>query len=148
MNRFRFRLENVLRLRGIDEEKKKRKFGTAMRNLNREEKELGKMGNSLNGHEEFMEECCQGNVSAKELQNNFNYARALDDRIDDQQNNVDEKKEIVEDKRAELVESTKRKKVLERLKERYREDHKQAAIKEEQNLIDELTSMRHKRFKK
>ncbi len=54
-----------------------------------------------------------------------------------------EKKKVVDSKRSELAESTKRKRILERLKEQYREEHERAAAKEEQSTIDDITSVRY-----
>ena len=143
MNRFRFRLESVLRVREIEEDIKKREFGTVMKNLHREEQELGKLGTSLRDHEQYMESHGEGRVFVRDLQNNFNYARALDGKILFQKKRVKEKKKVVDSKRSELAESTKRKRILERLKERYREEHERAAAKEEQSTIDDITSVRY-----
>ena len=49
---------------------------------------------------------------------------------------------VVDEKRAELIEATKKKKVLDRLKERKLEEHNKAALKEEQALIDDISSQR------
>lgn len=143
MNRFRFRLESVLRVREIEEDKKKREFGAAMQNLHREEQELGRLGTTLLDHERTMESRAKGRVSARDLRNNFNYARALDGKILFQKKRVKDKKKIVDSKRSELAESTKRKRILERLKERFREEYEKEAAKEEQSTIDDITSVRY-----
>jgi flagellar FliJ protein len=143
MNRFRFRLQNVLRLREIEEDKKKREFGEVMRDLNHEQQELGRLDNSLHKHEQFMAEYGMGRISARQLDNNHNYARALDGRILSQKKRVKDKQQNVDGKRSELAESTKRKRVLERLKERYREEHDHKVAREEQATIDDITSVRY-----
>ena len=143
MNRFRFRLASVLRVREIEEDKKKREFGAAMQNLHREEQELGSLGRTLLDHERTMESSAKGQVSVRDLQNNFNYARALDSKILFQKKRVKEKKKVVDGKRSELAESTKRKRILERLKERYHEEYEKEAAKEEQSTIDDITSVRY-----
>jgi flagellar protein FliJ len=143
VNRFRFRLESVLRVREIEEDIKKREFGVVMRRLHREEQELGKLSTSLQDHEQYMESHTEGRVCVRDLQNNFNYARALDGKILFQKKRVKEKKKIVDHKRSELAESTKRKRILERLKERYREEHEREVVKEEQSIVDDITSVRY-----
>ena len=85
MNRFVFRLANLLRLRGVEEDKKKRELGSAMGHFVNEENKLNELGGTLSEHEKLMEEQGLGAVSAKELQNNFNYKRNLDGRIEEQQ---------------------------------------------------------------
>ena len=143
MNRFRFRLANLFRLRGVEEDKKKREFGIALGHLGREENKLKKMDGTLSEHEKHVEEHGQGAVSARELQNNFNYARSLDGRIEEQQKNVKKAEESMISRRADLAEASKHKKILERLKDRDREEYNHAVAKEEQAIIDELTTQRY-----
>ena len=143
MNRFRFRLANVLRLREVDEDKKKREFGAAMGKLGLEKNKLDDLHDSLDDHEKNMENKGKGSVSARQLRNHFNYARSLDTKIEEQQKHVNAVSDVVESKRSELAESSKKKKILEKLKDRDREEHDRAAEKEEQALIDELTTQRY-----
>jgi len=145
VNRFRFRLENLLRLRGVEEEKKKREFGTALGYYNREVLDLKRITGDIDEHERIFEEHGQGKVSAHVLQRNFYFIRALDEKAEKQKRKVKEKEKIMEKKRAELAQSTKRKKIIERLKNRDREEYNRAVIKEEQALIDELTTQRYNR---
>jgi len=78
-----------------EEDIKKREFGTVMRNLHREEQDLGKLRTSLQNHEQYMASHAEGRVCVRDLQNNFNYARALDGKILFQKKRVKEKKKIV-----------------------------------------------------
>ncbi|MCE5249601.1 flagellar export protein FliJ [bacterium] len=143
MNRFRFRLENVLRLRTVEEEKKKREFGIALGRFNLEVLELNRINGEIDSHEKTMEERGQGAVSVSELRRNFNYARALDNKSLKQKKKVKEKEKFKDKKRDELARSTQRKKIIERLKDRDREEYDRAVIKEEQAFIDELTTERY-----
>ena len=54
---------------------------------------------------------------------------------------------VTDEKRAELVEATKKKKVLDRLKERKLEEHTKAELKEEQDYIDDIAAQRFNRDK-
>ena len=143
MNRFVFRLANLLRLRGVEEDKKKQELGSAMGHYVNEENKLKALSETLSEHEKLMKEKGPGTVSAKELQNNFNYARSMDGRIKDQQKNVQKSEHAVNVKRAELAEASKHKKILERLKDRDREAHNRAAGMEEQASIDEMAIQRN-----
>jgi len=143
MNRFVFRLTNLLRLRGVEEDKKKRELGSAMGHFVNEQNKLKELGGTLSEHEKLMKEKGLGTVSARELQNNFNYTRSLDGRIEEQQKNVKISEDAVTAKRTELTEASKHKKILERLKDRDREEHNHAAGLEEQANIDEMTSQRN-----
>ena len=147
MNRFVFRLANLLRLRGVEEDKKKQELGSAMGHFVNEENKLKKLGGTLSEHEKLMEAKGLGTVSARELQNNFNYKRSLDGKIEDQQKNVKKSEDTVNEKRAELAEASKHKKILERLKDRDREEHNHAVGMEEQANIDEMTSQRNIKFR-
>ena len=147
MNRFIFRLANLLRLRGVEEDKKKQELGSAMGHFVNEENKLKELGGTLSEQEKLMEERGQGSVSTRELQNNFYYTRSLDGRIEEQQKNVKKSEDAVNMKRTELAEASKHKKILERLKDRDREEHNHAADKEEQANIDEMTSQRNLKFR-
>ncbi|MBN1290270.1 MAG: flagellar export protein FliJ [Candidatus Latescibacteria bacterium] len=144
MNRFRFRLASILRLREVHEDKKKREFGAALGKLNLENNELNQLKGSLQDHEIGMEKRSRGTVSVHQLRNNFNYARALDMKIGEQKKHVKAAADVVESRRVELAESSKKKKILEHLKDRDREEHNHAVEKEEQVVIDELTTQRYK----
>ncbi len=143
MNRFVFRLANLLRLRGVEEDRKKQELGSAMGHFVNEENKLKELDGTLSEHEKLMKEKGAGTVSARELQNNFNYTRSLDGRIDEQQKNVKKSEDAVNVKRAELAEASKHKKILERLKDRDREEHNRAAGMEEQASIDEMATQRN-----
>ena len=140
MNRFKFRFRSVLRFREIIEENKKRIFGIALNHLKHEEAHYDSIVNQINGQEKLMEQKEVGKVSVRDLKNNFNYARHLDRNKESQGKQVAKAKENLESKRTELVEATKRKKILERLKERDRENHNKALKKEEQAIIDDIST--------
>ena len=142
MNRFRFRLESVLRFRRAKEDEKKREFGTTVGHLKHEKDRYNEIVKTSNSHDRLIEKYGKGKMSVRNLINNFFYARHLDKRKADQNKAVEGAHEVVDEKRAELVEATKKKKVLERLKERKLEEHNKAALKEEQALIDDISSQR------
>ena len=142
MNRFRFRLESVLRFRRAKEDEKKREFGTTVGYLKHEKDRYNEIVNTSNSHDRLIEKYGKGKMSVRNLINNFFYARHLDKSKADQNKAVEGAQEVVDEKRAELVEATKKKKVLERLKERKLEEHNKAALKEEQALIDDISSQR------
>jgi flagellar FliJ protein len=144
MNRFRFRFRSVLRYREIIEDNKKRDFGVALNHFVHEEANLNSIDNSIAGHEELAERSGQGRITARDLQNKYDYARHLDRKRESQEKVVESAEEELESRRKKLVEATKEKKIFERLKERDRETHNEAQRKEEQALSDDLTSQRFK----
>ena len=134
----------MLRYREIIEENKKRDFGVALNHLRHEEESLEKIDETIDSHEKLIEQSGQGAVSARDLQNKFNYARQLDKKRDSQEQNIDKAEKEVETRRGDLIESTKKKKIFERLKERDQESHEKAVRKEEQAHSDEISPQRFK----
>ncbi len=150
MNRFKFRFASVLRYREIIEDGKRRDFGVAMSHLQHQENTLRGIDASISGHEKETAEQSKGTVSVRELQNRYNYARKLDQDRERQEEEIARAQEEVEKRRVDLVDATKQKKIFEKLEERDRERHDRDSRKEEQTLIDELTTQRFARndFKK
>ena len=143
MNRFRFRLESLLRFRAAKEEEKKREFGVVIGHLKHEEARYNTIVNNIDQHDKFMEESGQGKVSVRTLIYNFFYARSLEKRKSEQKKEVEKAEELVGKKRSQLTEATKKKRIIERLKENKLEEYDQAVIKEDQALIDEVATQRY-----
>lgn len=141
MNRFRFKLKSVLRHREILEEEKKREFGVALNHMKHEENHYKEIENTIDSHEKLMEKSSFGRLSVRDILNKFNYARHLDSKRGSQKNLLQKAREALETQRVKLMEAMKRKKTLERLKERDRQTYNDTVRKEEQALIDELTSL-------
>ena len=140
MNRFRFRLQGVLRYREAQEESKKREFGATIGHLKHEEAHYSKIVNDIDKHDDLREKSGKGKILAINLIRNFYYSRSLERKKSDQSKAVETAQEAVDEKRVELVETTKKKKTLERLRERRLEEHNKEVIKEEQALIDEIAT--------
>ncbi len=143
MNRFRFRLESLLRFRAAKEEEKKREFGVVLGHLKHEEAQYNAIVNNIDQHNRFMDESGQGKISVRTLMRNFFYARSLEKNKSKQKKAVKKAEELAGEKRSELTEATKKKRILERLKENKLEEYNQAVIKEEQALIDEFATQRY-----
>ena len=140
MNRFRFRLQSVLRFRDAQEESKKREFGATLGHLKHEEARYNNIVNDIDRHDDLREKSGKGKILTRNLISNFYYSRFLERKKSDQLKTIEKAQEAVDEKRAELVEATKKKKTLERLKERRLEEYNKEVIKEEQALIDESAS--------
>ncbi len=143
MNRFRFRLQGVLLYRGAQEETKKREFGTVLGNLRHEEVTYNGIIDDIKSHDEFSERTGKGIVSTRNLINNFHYSRSLERKKTDKVKKIENAQVAVDKKRSELVDATKNKKILERLRERKLEEYNKAVTKEEQVLIDEIATQGH-----
>ncbi len=143
MNRFRFRLDSVLRVRIAEETKKKREFGSALQQVRNAEARLRDIEREIADNDRIAENLGLGETNAGELMRVDRYASVLEDKKEAQKKVVARTEEALERKRGELVEATRRKKTLERLREHAVEEHARAAGKEEQTVIDELTIQKY-----
>ena len=144
MNRFRFRLESVLRLRSVEEEKKKREHGVALHSLKSAKDRYNRVVNEIGEHDRRREEEGEGKVTVRELRADYYYGRLLERRKDTQRKSVERADSIAEARRIELIAASQKKKTVERLKERALEIYEKAAVKEEQTIVDELTAIKYK----
>jgi len=142
MNRFRFRFESVLRYREIVEDGKKRDFGVALNHLRHEEASLRRIDDTISSHETRRETRGSGRISARDLQNMYDYSRRLDSDYEQQEKAIETAARELDARRNDLVEATKRKKIFERLQERDREIYDIEVRKEEQTASDEISSQR------
>ncbi|MFC1552765.1 flagellar export protein FliJ [Candidatus Latescibacterota bacterium] len=147
MNRFRFRLESVLRFRKAKEDEKKREFGQTLGKLKSEERKYSDLVHTGEEHDKHIEKKGVGKMSARRMIYDYFYARHIDSSKIAQESNVAAAQAVTDEKRAELVEATKKKKVLDRLKERKLEEHTKAELKEEQDNIDDIAGQRFNRDK-
>ena len=143
MNRFRFRLDSVLRVRAAEETNKKREFGTVLRQVKSEEDRLREIEENIARNDRLAEEMGGGRTSSAELMELSRYAGALDRKKTAQEETIARAEEFLDRKRGELVEATRRKKTLERLRERSLLEHESAVRKDEQAVIDELAVQKH-----
>jgi flagellar protein FliJ len=144
MNRFRFRLDSVLRLRSVEEEKKKREHGISLHSLKNAKDRYYRAEKEIGEHDRRSEEEGKGRVTVLELRNNFYYGRLLERRKDSHRKSVERAEIISEAKRVELIDASRKKKTVERLKEKALEIYENAAVKEEQTILDELTAIKFK----
>lgn len=142
MNRYRFRLETVLRYRRIMEDNRKRDLADALNALRNEEETYTAIEREIGEQDERTAAIKSGPVRSRDLAGHANYARFLDRRKKAQATQVRNAETVVEGKREELTEAMKGRKILDRLKERGREVHEQEAAKEEQRIVDDLVIQR------
>jgi flagellar FliJ protein len=145
LNRFRFNLESVLKFRKTKEDEKKREFGHTLGKLKNEERKLDDIIDSGKRHDEHIEKTAKGKLTIRNLINNFYYSRHIEAAQEAQKDVVNAAQAVTEEKRAELVDATKKRKVLDRLKERRFEEHTKAELKEEQGIIDDIAGQQFNR---
>ena len=143
MNRFHFRLDSVLRVRVAEETKKKREFGAALQQVRNARARLHDIEREIADNDRIAEDLGLGATNAEKLMLVNRYAEVLEEKKNAQKTVIARTEEALERKRGELVEATRRKKTIERLREHAAEDHARAMRKEEQTVVDELTIQKY-----
>lgn len=144
--RFKYRLETVLKVRGIKEKKEQEKFAEKKRDYIQEkkteeaiEKDKGDKRDELKG---IME---KGPISdfAKVLRRRAHLGKLKED-LDKQIERVIEASRILEEQRGKLIKSMKEKKIIEKDKENRFDDYKKMMQDLEIKFIDEIATERFK----
>jgi len=142
MKKFSFRLESVRRLRSAVEEERKRAFGAAVRLYHREREALRALiEREREARERLAEELASG-CSAEVAAAFSEFLRGNALRIRAQAERTEEARMRMEEERRLLVEASKERKVVDRLRERALERHLYQASREEQGFLDEVAGVR------
>ena len=129
---FKFRLQKILEHRETLENIKKGEFGKAQNKLNIEKERLVKLRTTKEAIAREKEEISKASITMNELQKYNNYLMDLSEKIKLQTKTIEQAKVQVEKARNELIEATKDKKIIEKLKTRdYQEFLYEEKIKEE-----------------
>jgi flagellar FliJ protein len=143
MNRFRFRLDPVIRVRAAEETKMKRAFGIALQDMRKAENRCRQVEAEIAELERTAEEHETGKVAVVDLQARFRYARHLEKVKAAREKEREQVEKVLNAKRQDLIEATRRKKTLERLREHALEEYEKAALAEEQKTLDDLTAIKY-----
>lgn len=142
MSRFQFRLESVLNIREKFEDKKKQEYSDALNKLQREVELKEKLVNESISLFSLLRTKMLDSISPREIIFYNNYANYLKVRIAEQEDNIMLAKKRAEEKRQELIEASKQKKMLEKLKEKEWINFLDEENKKEQKIIDEIVSFK------
>jgi len=140
VERFIFRFDTILNTKEKIEDDRKNKLGISMKRLATEQEQLQKMFQKRSSIVSQFKEKTQKAVKISELRNLSNNLDILKNIINKQLSVVEQSKFDAENKRKELFEASKQKKIFEKLKEKDYEDHKYSQLKKEYILIDEIVS--------
>lgn len=146
MKKFVFKLEPLLDYRKRLEEISLKEFAVVLKTLDEEEGKLSLLNEmckkSFDDLDRLKEE---GASSAEDFNMHYSYIAGLKLHIKGQEAIIKTVRTDFEAKRNDLIEASKRKKVVETIKERNLREHVRTAEKEEQKISDDLTSSRFKR---
>lgn len=145
MKKYKYRFQSLLRIRELQEEMAVREFREAVR-LYAEAVEVldGMRGEKVDLLDEMLQQRSAG-TDLRIQQLYLDYLKALDGRIVSQRAEVDSRNNTVEERRVELVESVRERKMLESLHVKDYERHLVELRRWEQAIVDELSLLRHGR---
>jgi len=118
MKRFRFRLQNLLRIREYREMEKKQAFADALRKISKVENRVNTMQNILVEERRMMADKSTGKVDLSYMIQHENFTYGMGARIQDAEDSLVPLYEEKERRRKGLVQATRDKRVLEELKKR------------------------------
>jgi flagellar FliJ protein len=142
---FNFRLETVLQHRRRIEEDCQRKLAAALADLEKEKRGLAGIENSRDRVREEFQQKLKSNMTASEMLFYQRYFDQLAFDIADQKRKVAAAAQLFEKRRSELVAALKKRKVLDKLKEKQMTTAAKKGLKQEQDFMNEMAVTRHAR---
>lgn len=138
MKKFNFSLEKVSDTKAIQLKNQSQELAKLLRNLEDEELRLKDLNTELSSlYDEVLRRTIDG-CSAKELRDYNRYLDKLTQEMQTQKRNIESIQEKIEELQVQLMELSKEKKVLEKLREKRYLKHTQDQAREEQKLLDEI----------
>lgn len=138
MKRFNFKLDKVLGYRGVVEEEKKRLFAEAQRAIATQREQIRIIEAEISKQMAELRARCVENVDVKDVVARRLYTSYLQSALDLANETLATMRRQLEVRRKELVQASKEKKVLERVRERRFGEYTYETDREEQKFIDEL----------
>ena len=140
MEKFVFRFNTILNTKEKIEDDRKNKLGISMKKLAQEKENLQALSNKKNDMINQWQKKSNNVIKISELRNLSNSLELMEVFIDKQSKIVEESEIEAKNKRKELIDASKEKKVFEKLKEKDYEEYKYIQLKKEHAVTDELVS--------
>ncbi len=138
MSAFSFRMQRILGFRNIQEEEAKRELGLRHMALEQETARLSGLRQEEESVLNHWREQVRQKVELSNLQVTLEYSDLLENRLMQQSEQCKKSKSKVEEQREVARKCWQKKRMLEVLKDKAREDHKRQEQIRERNLIDEI----------
>ena len=132
----------LLRMRERQERLKAQSLADAQRDVERARSQRGALDEEQRRLLVQAGEAAAHEVDAPKVKSLFQYERHVSHLAVEKDSEIHVLRKVEDKRRAELEEALKRKKIVERLSERARQDYKQHVLKEEQKLLDETASVK------
>jgi flagellar FliJ protein len=144
---FKFRLEPVVSLKKKLEDERKTALASAKLDLRQKEGLLVNLcGEKAECQNSLGMVPTQGNLDISQRLIYYAYIERLADEITNGELAVERSKQEVESRRGQLLESSREKKILEKLRQRMKDRHMARTRKAEQASLDETAGQRHQRI--
>jgi flagellar FliJ protein len=140
IKRFRFRLQALLNIEKNREKQAQIAFQKAMNALRRQEAILEQQEQEYRRGQEAMAKDIQRRATPQALSSYDIYFNGLKRWMEDQRRCIAEAEKAVEAARKELAERTKKRKILDKLRERKKGEHDEESRKVEVSMMDEIGS--------
>ncbi len=138
MKKFRFPLEQVMEVREIKKKDCQRQLAKSVEELHQAEKKLQEAQENSHSSNEKLRQALQQSAHAGILTSLDRWRRRQEGEMLAQDQRTHQHREQVDHRRAALLLAAKEKRILERLRERRLEEHRDECLKEEQSFLDEL----------
>ncbi len=143
MAKYTYRLQSLINIKEKLEEQKKNELAVENNKLNQEKQVLTELYQEMSSTLDKQEKEQKQSINAIQLQLYINYTDKLKIEIKQQLDKVEKQEKKTEEVRLELLEYTKAKKSLEKLKEKDYENYLEEEKRAEQKLVDEIVSYKY-----
>ena len=145
MRRMHFRFQRILELKERMEEARKTALGQSVAVLEHERQQLAGMQQLRIDNGAASEQRAQTAGDASLMRLGFDYGQRLERELLEQQERVRQAESVVDERRSELIESTKERRVFEVLKDRVATEYRREQRRQERILLDEAGKQIHLR---
>lgn len=143
MSKFVFKLESFLKIKEKLEDSAKTEYGKAILKLEEEKDILNKLENQKLGAILKFKESLNYTINPFNIKNMNEFIKIIDIKILNQMENVQKAFEFSEEKRQNLIDAMKERKIFETLKEKEKEAYIKEILQKEQKIIDEIVSYKY-----
>lgn len=140
MKGFNFKLENVLKVKGLREDLAKVELAHLQSEYRKEENILQELQTSYENHQNQLQEKQQNLMTIQEISLYRSYFHKVSRDITRQEKFLADLEEQVNQQREKLIESVRERKILENLKEKKYQEFKKVILSKEQSFLDEIAT--------
>ena len=132
---YKFSYQKILDVRQIQEDQKSSEVASAQNELEKEKDELSKLEDEKSS---TLKENGNDSKSSLALMRKNSFMNRVNENIDKQKLKIEEKEETLSNKKNELLEASKSRKIMDKLKESDLKKYNIEQSRKEQNQIDEI----------